>query len=71
MTRQAYDFAFRVGALGTAFLVGAAIWGPTLYILAVTSAWTMMILFGLPWLYTCYQKGKLRVPPWFYKGPHQ
>lgn len=71
MTGQAYEFAFRIGALGTAFFAGAAIWGPRLLMLALLSVWTQATLFVLPWLYTCYQKGDLRLPPWFYRGPHQ
>lgn len=71
MKRHAYNFAFIVGAVGSVVLIVFAYFGPTILGLATLSAWTMVVLFVLPWVFICLLNRGIRFPPWLYRGPRQ
>ena len=69
--RHAYNFAFRVGIVGTFLLVIYTAFGDTLAGLSLLAAWTLAVLFILPWFYLFYVDKIGYIPNWAIRGPHQ
>jgi hypothetical protein len=69
--RRAYQFAFRVGIVGTLLLAIYTVFGNTLAGLSALAVWTLAILFVLPWFYLFYEDRVGDIPDWAIRGPHQ
>lgn len=69
--RRAYDFAFRVGIVGTLLLALYTIVGNTLAGLSALALWNLAIPFVLPWFYLVYTDKIGEIPHWAIRGPHQ
>lgn len=68
---RSYEVAFQVGLVGSILLGLYAALGNLLVGLLALSTWSIIILFGLPWLYLYIANKTIHLPEWFVKGPHQ
>ena len=68
--RRGYDFAFKVGAVGSIILALIGVVAPLLPVLIALWVWLLITLFVLPRLYVYYTSDDVRFRGWW-KGPHQ
>lgn len=66
---KGYDFAFKVGAVGSIILALIGVVAPTLPAVIALWLWFLVTLFALPRLYVYFTTRGLSFSQW--RGPHQ